>query len=642
MASYCYLLHFSYITLVIFLAVSLCNGQSPQYAACSLKYSCGEVQNIGYPFWGDNRPKFCGDPNLKLICRNNSKYPVLNVFQGHAHSYMKFNVSAINMSSHTMVVSQYELLDHCYSDSSNRALSYSTLLKPASGYSNIRLFYNCNNCNVTQHNSFSCNKSNSDFIGYNNSFDAAYYFGKKRLCSCRNNFTFVVDTKVLDELKNTNASLLTTFENNPTIELEYTANFTACSKCEESGGRCGSSGDPSEDKFVCYCQDGPHQSLVCPKSEKKEIGTANHQTKTNQIIIGMGGSLLVLVVICIAIWHRNKKMSDHMKFRTRSASLDSDASDLEFGSKFFGVPLFSYTQLVEATADFDQSNELGSGGFGTVYYGKLKNGREVAVKRLYEKNYKRLEQFMNEIQILTRLRHNSLVLLHGCTSHHSRELLLVYEYVENGTVADHLYGKNKKSGYLPWPVRLRIAIETATALTYLHASDIIHRDVKTNNILLDSNFSVKVADFGLSRLFPADQTHVSTAPQGTPGYLDPEYHQCYQLTDKSDVYSFGVVLIELISSLPAVDMERHRLEINLSNYAMNRIQRCAIDEIVDPQLGFASDFKVRRMTILMAELAFQCLQHDKVFRPSMDEVLEVLKKIESADYEALQAEENRR
>lgn len=271
--------------------------------------------------------------------------------------------------------------------------------------------------------------------------------------------------------------------------------------------------------------------------------------------------------------------------------------------------------------------------------GKLKDGREVAIKRLFEKNFRRVKQFMNEVLILTGLRHQNLVSLHGCTSKNCRELLLVYEYIKNGTVADHLYGKNSISGSLPWSLRMRIAIETATALSYLHASDIIHRDVKTSNILLDSNFVVKVADFGLSRLFPTNVTHVSTAPQGTPGYLDPDYHLCYKLTDKSDVYSFGVVLLELISSLPAIDMERQKLEINLSNYAIQRIQKCAYDELVDPQLGFAFDFKVRKMTISVAELAFRCLQHDQEFRPSMDEVLEILKRIDGVDYEVLQAEE---
>ena len=153
--------------------------------------------------------------------------------------------------------------------------------------------------------------------------------------------------------------------------------------------------------------------------------------------------------------------------------------------------------------------------------------------------------------------------------------------------------------------------------------------MKTNNILLDNSFSVKLADFGISRLFPLDVTHVSTAPQGTPGYADSKYHQCYQLTEKSDVYSFGVVLIELISSLPAVDITRHRHEINLSNYALNKIQRGAFHELVDPRLGFDSDVAINMMTTLVAELAFRCLQPDKEMRPSMDEVLEILKEIEN-------------
>ncbi|KAH0675010.1 hypothetical protein KY285_022811 [Solanum tuberosum] len=149
-------------------------------------------------------------------------------------------------------------------------------------------------------------------------------------------------------------------------------------------------------------------------------------------------------------------------------------------------------------------------------YLDMEDGQEVAVKRLYEHNCKRMQQFVNEIEILTRLRHNNLVTLYGCTSRLSRELLLVYEYIPNGTLADHLHGDRVKDGPLTWPARLNIAIETAGALAYLHASDIIHCDVKTNNILLDQNFSVKVADFGISGLFPHDVSHISTAPRGDP------------------------------------------------------------------------------------------------------------------------------
>jgi len=255
------------------------------------------------------------------------------------------------------------------------------------------------------------------------------------------------------------------------------------------------------------------------------------------------------------------------------------------------------------------------------------------VKRLYEHNCKQMQQFVNEIEILTRLRHNNLVTLYGCTSRCSRELLLVYEYIPNGTLADHLHGDRVKDGPRTWPVRLNIAIETAGALAYLHASDIIHCDVKTNNILLDQNFSVKVADFGISRLFPNDVSHISTAPRGTPGYIDPKYQECYQLTSKSDVYSFGVVLVELISSMPAVDMNRHSQEINLANFAINKIVKCAFHELIDPSLGFDSDTKILEMTTSVAELAFLCLQTDRDMRPTMTEVLDTLKEIQTSEFD---------
>lgn len=142
---------------------------------------------------------------------------------------------------------------------------------------------------------------------------------------------------------------------------------------------------------------------------------------------------------------------------------------------------------------------------------------------------------------------------------------------------------------------------------------------------------MKVADFGLSRLFPNNVTHVSTAPQGTPGYVDPEYYQVYQLTEKSDVYSFGVVLIELISSLQAVDTNRHRHDINLSNMAIDKIQNHALHELVDPSLGFVTNSSARRMITLVAELAFRCLQHVRDMRPSMQEVVDALRRIQNEE-----------
>ncbi|KAL0877399.1 hypothetical protein Bca101_027104 [Brassica carinata] len=311
-------------------------------------------------------------------------------------------------------------------------------------------------------------------------------------------------------------------------------------------------------------------------------------------------------------------------------SLLPSISNLQSGSTYFGVQVFSYEELEEATDNF--SRELGDG-FGTVYYGMLKDGRAVAVKRLYERSLKRVEQFKNEIEILKSLKHPNLVILYGCTSRHSRELLLVYEYISNGTLADHLHGDRAEPRPLCWPVRLNIAIKTASALSFLHKSGIIHRDVKTINILLDEDYTVKVADFGLSRLFPMDKTHISTAPQGTPGYVDPEYYQCYRLNEKSDVYSFGVVLTELISSKEAVDITRHHHDINLANMAVSKIQNNALHELVDPSLGFAKDPEVKRKVMAVAELAFRCLQQERKVRPSMDKIVEVLKGINGENRE---------
>ncbi|KAF5762119.1 putative transferase, protein kinase RLK-Pelle-WAK-LRK10L-1 family [Helianthus annuus] len=314
------------------------------------------------------------------------------------------------------------------------------------------------------------------------------------------------------------------------------------------------------------------------------------------------------------IWRRNKNKSPNLEGR-----LDP------------GVTVFSYKELIKATKNFSPSRRLGEGGFAAVYYGKLKDMREVAVKRLHKKNHEIVEQFMNEVNILGHLRHPNLVLFYGCTSQESRELLLVYEYIPNGTITDHLHGKQAIPGRLTWPIRLKIAIETASALVYLHARDIIHQDVKTNNILLDNNFNVKVADFGLSRLFPVNVNFniVLADPQGTPGYVAPEYYESFQLSDKSDVYSFGVVLIELISSMAAVDKLRPREDIYLANLARNRIQRCEIDQLIDPALVSDSNPEIKVMITSAAELAYQCLQFDLEMRPTMNEVLDLLMEIQA-------------
>uniref|UniRef100_A0A453DSG3 non-specific serine/threonine protein kinase n=1 Tax=Aegilops tauschii subsp. strangulata TaxID=200361 RepID=A0A453DSG3_AEGTS len=406
----------------------------------------------------------------------------------------------------------------------------------------------------------------------------------------------------------------------------------------------GSSGEANMSNYEQLISDGflltwdPPEPLPLPAPAPLHAPARTWNNKAARLktiarALGGVGAVLFLVVACLVyfVWYKHKKRKQAIasnEFMRSGSSMTSYSKDLELD----GSPhIFTFEELEVATDGFSASRELGDGGFGTVYKGKLKDGRVVAVKRLYKNNYRRVEQFLNEVDILSRLLHQNLVILYGCTSRMSRDLLLVYEFIANGTVADHLHGSRSAERGLTWPLRLNIAIETAEALAYLHAVEIIHRDVKTTNILLDNSFHVKVADFGLSRLFPLEVTHVSTVPQGTPGYVDPVYHQCYKLTDKSDVYSFGVVLVELISSKPAVDMSRSHSEINLANMALNRIQNHEVVQLVDPELGYDTDPETKRTIDRVAEVAFQCLQMDRDLRPSIKEVVEILTCVRNRD-----------
>ncbi|XP_050902868.1 LEAF RUST 10 DISEASE-RESISTANCE LOCUS RECEPTOR-LIKE PROTEIN KINASE-like 1.2 [Lathyrus oleraceus] len=261
-------------------------------------------------------------------------------------------------------------------------------------------------------------------------------------------------------------------------------------------------------------------------------------------------------------------------------------------------------------------------------FGRLLDGCEVAVKRLFEYTSNKEKQFLNEIEILARVVHPNLVLLYGCTSLISRETMIVYEYVSNGSLYDHLHGNKATSEKLPWNIRMRIAVETADALKYLHASTIVHIDIKSSNILLNAECHVKVADFGLSRIFPINKSRVLTTPQGTSGCLDPEYKKTEELTYKSDVFSFGVVLIELITCLRAYDISRKEEDVVLYEMAMKKFQNQTLTDIVDHTLDFNSDSKENQMINGVAELAFRCLQISSDMRPTMEDVLENLLNIQ--------------
>lgn len=306
-----------------------------------------------------------------------------------------------------------------------------------------------------------------------------------------------------------------------------------------------------------------------------------------------------------------------------------------YEAKGITIPIYTYKDIEKATNSFSDKQRLGTGAYGTVYSGKLHNGEWVAIKRIkHRSDGDNIDQVMNEIRLLSSVSHPNLVRLLGC-SVDKDEQILVYEFMPNGTLSQHL--RKERGNGLPWLVRLTIATETAQAIAYLHSNldpPIYHRDVKSSNILLDYSFKTKVADFGLSRLGIMESSHISTAPQGTPGYLDPEYHQNFHLSDKSDVYSFGVVLIEIITAFKALDFSRPQNEVNLASLAVDRIKKGCLDEIIDPSLEPNKDTWRLSSIHKVAEVAFRCLAFHSEMRPCMTEVATELERIRDSREES--------
>ncbi|KAG6627199.1 leucine-rich repeat receptor protein kinase HPCA1-like isoform X1 [Carya illinoinensis] len=348
------------------------------------------------------------------------------------------------------------------------------------------------------------------------------------------------------------------------------------------------------------------------------------------VIIGIAFTcaILVLGLLGVGIYavRQKKRAEKAIEFSTPFASWKSSGNDSSGAApQLKGARRLSYVELRKCTNNFAERNEIGSGSYGKVYRGLLTDGLVVAIKRAQQGSTQRLLEFKTEIELLSRVHHKNLVGLVGFCFERG-EQMLIYEFMPNGTIRDSLSGKS--GVYLDWNKRLSIALGSATGLAYLHEHanpPIIHRDVKSTNILLDENLTAKVADFGLSKLVSdALNGNISTQVKGTMGYLDPEYYQTQQLTEKSDVYSFGVFMLELLTSKRPI--EKGKYIVHRVRTTMNK------DEEVHYGLWDMIDSSIRDTKNLIGfgqflEITMQCIENSPEDRPTMSEVVKALETI---------------
>lgn len=349
------------------------------------------------------------------------------------------------------------------------------------------------------------------------------------------------------------------------------------------------------------------------------------------VLIGLLGLLFLVVGILglvLLIRKRRRVISSRKFFRRNGGLLLKQQLTTTNDGNVEMSRIFSSEELKKATDSFSVKRVLGKGSQGTVYKGMLVDGKIIAVKRSKVIDEDKLETFINEIILLSQINHRNIVKLLGfCLE--TEVPILVYEYVPNGDMFKRLHDESDDYT-MTWEVRLRIAIEIAGALSYMHSAasfPIYHRDIKTTNILLDEKYGAKVSDFGTSRSVTIDQTHLTTLVAGTFGYMDPEYFLSSQYTDKSDVYSFGVVLVELITGEKPLSRIRSEEGRGLATHFLEAMKENRVINIIDIRI---QDERNLDQLLAVAKLARKCLSRKGSNRPNMREASIELERIRSS------------
>ncbi|KAL5722765.1 hypothetical protein ACHQM5_006241 [Ranunculus cassubicifolius] len=380
--------------------------------------------------------------------------------------------------------------------------------------------------------------------------------------------------------------------------------YTKCVDINECllGCPCKGSCRNTSGNYTCYCSFGYHGD-----------GKVGCHLKPIVKIIPVAGACLLLATLSLALWLMYKRMVKERNERRNGGRL----------LNCLDVQIYKLEELEKATNNFDKGRIIGEGGNGCVFKG-LKGDRDIAVKTSKLVDQTQLEQFLHEVNVVSKVRHGNVVRLLGVCLE-SKAPILVYEYISNGTLYDHIH-KMKSTILNSWPICLNIIAQTARALRYMHNESnppVIHRDIKSSNILLDATNTAKISDFGASKLIPLNQTIALTRAQGTLGYLDPEYLQTSELTPKSDVYSFGVVVMELLTKMKPINLEKPEA-VSIVDIFRSAVENDLLSQLLN--VGNISEQETEQVQAV-AKLAVKCVAMPRKDRPTMEEVVKVLNEL---------------